>query len=192
MADKSKQSNILVTAHAKSLRIAPRKMRLVTNLIKGLPVEQALVQLQFINKKAAPMLTKLIRSAVANAEHNFSLSPDTLYIKDLTCDMGKVMKRYFPRARGSAFVIRRKLAHVHVTLEARAGKHKKSGTIITEEKSEEVTPKTTASATLPKETKARDGKVPVTKTKQAAVKSSEQVKTNKAQQKRRLFNPEND
>lgn len=187
MTEKATQSNTLVTAHAKSLRIAPRKMRLVTNLLKGLPVQQALVQLQFVNKKAAPMLTKLLKSAVANAEHNFSLDPDALYIKEITCDMGPMMKRYFPRARGSAFIIRRKLAHVHVTLEAKKGKRKASGKIIEVEKQENLPAKTSASAELPKPA-ARKDKVSETAAKEKQVKTSEENKAGKQQQKRRLFN----
>jgi large subunit ribosomal protein L22 len=127
MADTTVQQNKtkLVTAHARNLHISPRKMRLVTNLVQGMQVGNAITQLQFANKKASPMLIKLLKSAIANAEHNFSLSADNLVIKTITCDMGPVMKRYFPRARGSAFVIRRKTSHVHVTLEDQPGKAKK-------------------------------------------------------------------
>jgi large subunit ribosomal protein L22 len=97
-------------------------MRLVTNLVKNMRVSDAITQLQFTNKKGADMLVKLLRSAVANAEHNYSLSADKLYVKSVTCDMGQTLQRYFPRARGSAFVIRRKMCHVNVVLEEREGK----------------------------------------------------------------------
>ncbi|MCC7356617.1 MAG: 50S ribosomal protein L22 [Candidatus Doudnabacteria bacterium] len=127
-----------VTAYARNLHIAPRKVRLVTNLVNGMPVATAITQLQFTNKKAAPMVVKAIKSAIANAEHNFSMKADDLFIKTITCDMGAVMKRYFPRARGSAFVIRRKTSHINVTLEERPGtKLKKKPTLApkqTEEK----------------------------------------------------------
>lgn len=115
----------LVRAHARNLRISPRKLRLVTNMVKNMRVGDALVQLQFTNKKGAPMIAKLLQSAVANAEHNFSLNRDGLVIKSITCDMGPVLQRAFPRARGSAFVIRRKMAHVNVVLEEKAVKGKK-------------------------------------------------------------------
>ncbi len=115
----------LVRAHARSLRISPRKMRLVTNLVKDLRVNDAVTQLQFVNKKGAKMLQKLLQSAAANAEHNFSLNRDNMFIKTITCDMGPVMKRSFPRARGSAFMIRRKMSHVNVILEERDVKSKK-------------------------------------------------------------------
>lgn len=116
----------LVRAHARNLRIAPRKMRLVTNLVKNMRLNDAMTQLSFTNKKAAGMLQKLLQSAAANAEHNFSMNRDGLFIKEVTCDMGPVMKRSFPRARGSAFMIRRKLSHVNVILEERAVKAKKA------------------------------------------------------------------
>ncbi len=124
MADKTEQQNTpqLIKASARSLRISPRKMRLVTNLVKDMRVADALTQLRFTNKKGAKLLTTLLNSAVANAENNFSLKADGLFIKTITCDMGQTMKRFFPRARGSAFVIRRKNSHVNVVLEERAVK----------------------------------------------------------------------
>lgn len=115
----------LVRAHARSLRIAPRKMRLVTNLVKDMRLSEAMTQLQFTNKKGAKMLQKLLLSAAANAENNFSLNRDGLFIKTITCDMGPMLKRSFPRARGSAFMIRRKMSHVNVVLEERAVKARK-------------------------------------------------------------------
>lgn len=113
------QPTKLVTAHARDLHIAPRKMRLVTNLVKNMNALDALTQLQHTDKKASPMLIKLIQSAVANAKNNFSLDPQHLFIKSITADMGKVMKRYFPRARGSAFEIKRKMSHINIVLEER-------------------------------------------------------------------------
>lgn len=115
----------LVRAHARNLRLAPRKMRLVTNLVKGMRLSEAMTQLTFTNKKGAKMLQKLLQSAAANAEHNFSMNRDGLFIKELTCDMGPVLQRSFPRARGSAFMIRRKMSHVNVVLEERVVKLKK-------------------------------------------------------------------
>ncbi len=139
MAEKVKKLNTaktdtevkpLVRAHARSLRIAPRKMRLVTNLVKNMRLNEAMTQLQFTNKKGAKMLQKLLQSAAANAENNFSLNRDGLFIKTITCDMGPVLQRSFPRARGSAFMIRRKMSHVNVVLEERAVKVKKKKTPI--------------------------------------------------------------
>jgi large subunit ribosomal protein L22 len=123
MATKVEQANnhTLVRASARGLHISPRKMRLVTNLVKGLRANEAITQLSFTNKKGAKYLSRLLQSAVANAENNFSLKADNLFVKSATCDMGQTMKRYFPRARGSAFIIRRKMTHVNVVLEEKAG-----------------------------------------------------------------------
>lgn len=178
----------LVAASARGLHISPRKMRLATNLVKNMRVEDALTQLAFTDKKAAGMLAKLLKSAVANAENNFSLDPAQLYIKSLTCDMGQVAKRYFPRARGSAFVIRRKMSHVNVVLEERAarkGSKNRFSFLQRRAKKEEakpvgssgVTPEASNTPTPPEESGA---KKPVPKT-------SELRKSNVVQQKRRLF-----
>ena len=91
-----------VKASARHLHIAPRKMRLVTNLVKGMNAADAITQLQHTEKKASGMLIKLIQSAIANAKNNFSLEPDHLYIKSITADMGKMMKRAQELADGRA------------------------------------------------------------------------------------------
>jgi large subunit ribosomal protein L22 len=171
----------LVKASAKNLHVAPRKMRLVTNLLRGLPVQTALVQLQFVNKKAAPMVTKLLQSAIANAENNFSLDPSSLVITEITCDMGRVLKRYFPRARGSAFVIRRKLCHVFITLESKGGVRKRTSApkATGAQKPEKVAKQPQTTTALPKEKNTP---------KTTTVKTAEQKKEQTIQQKRRLFN----
>lgn len=120
----------LVRAHARRLRIAPRKMRLVTNLVRNMRVNDAMTQLQFVNKKGAKMLQKLLQSAQANAENNFSLNRDNMFIKEITTDMGSELKRSFPRARGSASIIRRKMSHVNVVLEERDVKPKKKKAVV--------------------------------------------------------------
>lgn len=188
MATKDAKVNTpqLVKAHARDLRISPRKMRLVTNSVKGKSALEAITQLQFTNKKGADMLIKLLRSAVANAEHNFSLSAPDLYIKTITCDMGKTMGRYFPRARGSAFVIRRKMAHVHVVLESRqsAGKKKsRFAALVPKKKADEKKEGVVAEEMVPG--KEATLEKPAHETR---IKTNESVKANKVQQKRRLFN----
>ncbi len=177
------KSPILVRASARHIHISPRKMRLVTNLVNGMNALDAMTQLQHANKKAAPMLTKLIQSAVANAKNNFSLDAEHLYIKALTCDMGKVMKRYFPRARGSAFVIRRKMSHINIVLEER--KHGKAGKLplglfnkTKEHKPESVDAKTASN----------ERPVSEEKKKSQVFKTDEQIKMSKVANKRRLFN----
>ncbi len=177
-------STQLVRASARGLHIAPRKMRLVTNLVKGMNAADAVVQLRHTNKKAAPLLIKVIQSAIANAKNNFSLSPEHLFIKSISADMGQVMKRYFPRARGSAFVIRRKMSHVNIILEERkASKASKSTFGLFKKKAEsEGTPSDDQKlATSQKPAKEEPKKAQLFKT-------DEQRKMNTVQQKRRLFN----
>lgn len=179
----TKENQKMVKAHARQLRIAPRKMRLVTNAVKGMYVSDALVQLQHMNKKAAPMVSKLLKSALSNATNNFSLNPDWMFIKSITADAGAVMKRYFPRARGSAFVIRRKLSHVNVVLEEkkRGGSASRSAFLsrFTKKKEEPVKNQPTAEET--KQTPELKEKKPQN------IKTDEQRKMGKVQQKRRLF-----
>jgi large subunit ribosomal protein L22 len=105
-----------VKAKAKFIRTSPIKMLLVTNLIKKLPVDKALDQLQFINKLAAKPVAKLIKSAIANAEHNFELAKDNLFIKEITVNEGPTLKRWMPRAHGRATPIKKRTCHVNLIL----------------------------------------------------------------------------
>ncbi len=176
------QTPKIVTAYARHLRIAPRKMRLVTNLVKNMHVADALNQLAHTNKKGAAMLVKLIKSAVANAQHNFAMDSDKLYIRKVTADMGKAMKRYFPRARGSAFVIKRKMSHVSVELEERKTGKAKTSKFEIFKKSQQ------------KEKDGADHKDAVSKPvvdeikKSQIFKTDEQKKMSKVANKRRMFN----
>ncbi len=105
-----------VKAKAKFIRMSPKKVRLVTNLVKTMPVEKALNQLRFINKLASKPVIKLINSAVANAEHNFELQKDNLFIKELKVDEGPALKRSMPRAHGRATPIIKKTSHINLVL----------------------------------------------------------------------------
>lgn len=96
--------------------MAPRKVRLVAGLVRKLSVAQAERQLVFLNKSAAKPMLKLLRSAVANAEHNFKLSKDNLWINHLTVDGGATIKRFRPRAHGSAAPIRKRTSHITLKL----------------------------------------------------------------------------
>jgi len=105
-----------VKAKVKFIRMSPTKIRLVANLIQKMPVEKALNQLRFINKLASGPVAKLIESAMANAEHNFELAKDNLFIKTLTVDQGPTLKRSMPRAHGRATPIRKKTSHINLVL----------------------------------------------------------------------------
>jgi large subunit ribosomal protein L22 len=105
-----------VTAKAKFIRIAPRKVRLVTNLIKGMNVVAAVDQLNFLSKKSAHPVLKLLNSAIANAENNFELQKNNLFIKSLTASEGPTIHRWMPKAHGSATPIRKRTTHINIVL----------------------------------------------------------------------------
>jgi len=103
-------------AKLKNLKIAPRKVRLLADVLKGMPAVVALAQLHVTNLRSAGPLAKLIRSAVANAKV-LRLDVNKLVIKSITVNQGIMMKRYLPRARGSASELQKKFCHVAVILE---------------------------------------------------------------------------
>jgi len=105
-----------VKASLKHLRMSPRKIRLVIDVIRKMPVEEALDQLRFINKLAAEPVAKLIKSAIANAENTYSLEKSNLYIKEIRSDEGVMLKRWMPRAHGRATSIRKRGCHVSLVL----------------------------------------------------------------------------
>jgi large subunit ribosomal protein L22 len=105
-----------VKASARYIRMSPRKVRLVIERIRGKRVASALEQLQFVNKAAAAPVLKLLQSAVANAEHNFQLKPEALYVKSIVADGGPVLHRWRARAFGRAAPIRKRSAHISVVL----------------------------------------------------------------------------
>ncbi|GEM_PF-15685 len=106
-----------VSAKLRHLRISPRKVRLVADLIRGLDVEVAQNQLKFINKKVADSMLKLLNSAIANAKNNFKLAENNLYISELKVDEGPVLKRWQPRAFGRASAINKRTSHISIILE---------------------------------------------------------------------------
>jgi large subunit ribosomal protein L22 len=106
-----------VTAKARYIRVSPRKARLVTELVKGKKVEEALNILAFTKKAFAKTLTKVINSAVANAQQNNQMDVDTLMVKRISVDGGPTLKRYMPRAMGRATMIRKRTSHVTVVLD---------------------------------------------------------------------------
>lgn len=108
-----------VKAKAKFLRLSPRKARLVIDTVRGLDVEDALTKLEFLPKKAAYPVLKLVKSAIANAEHNDHLRKDNLYIKEVRADMGPMLKRMTPKAYGRAALIRKRMSHISIVLAER-------------------------------------------------------------------------
>ncbi len=99
------------------LRVTPRKVRLVADEVRGLPVGDALAMLKYTSAAAAKPLAKLLRSAVANAEQKGGrVDVDALFVKTLTVDQGPKMRRFMPRAMGRAFRVEKKTSHVYVEL----------------------------------------------------------------------------
>jgi large subunit ribosomal protein L22 len=105
-----------VKAYLRYLRVAPRKVRLVADLIRGKSVEEAERILNFTRKKAALPLLKLLKSAISNAKHNFNLDEKNLYVSKITVDQGPKTKKVFPRARGRADIKEKKTSHVTLIL----------------------------------------------------------------------------
>jgi large subunit ribosomal protein L22 len=105
-----------VRAIAKNIGIPPRKMRLVTNAVKGLRVNEALAILQFLPNAGAQPVSKVVASAAANAENNYNLDPDDLYILNITTDDSFRIKRVKPRSHGRASRILRRFCHVTVVV----------------------------------------------------------------------------
>ena len=108
-------------AQARYVRIAPRKVRLVLDLIRGKHVDEAIKILRFTPKAASKPLEKLLHSAVANAENNNEMNRDSLYISECYADQGPIMKRYRPRAMGRAGSIHKKTSHITIILKEKEG-----------------------------------------------------------------------
>ncbi|WP_413376882.1 50S ribosomal protein L22 [Alkalihalobacillus sp. 1P02AB] len=99
-------------AVAKQIRIAPRKVRLVVDLIRGKQVGEAIAILRHTPKAASTVVEKLLNSAIANAEHNYEMEPNNLVISEVFVDEGVTLKRFRPRAQGRASRINKRTSHI--------------------------------------------------------------------------------
>jgi len=106
-------------AISRQLRIAPQKARLVVDLIRGKSVGEALMILDFVPKKAARMVTKTLKSVIANAENTQRVDVDRLYVSKATVDPGTTMKRFLPRAHGRATPLRKRSSHITIVVDER-------------------------------------------------------------------------
>lgn len=161
-----------VTAKLRFLRMSPRKVRLVCDVIRGMDAEEAQTHLSFIKKRAARPILKLLNSAMANAENNFKLKRENLYIKKITVDQGPTLTRWAPKAFGRANVIRKRSSHINIIL----GEYKK-------------TPKKKLQEAKKKETVAKKEQRPIVeieKIKKEA-KGKEGAKQAPGQQKKKPF-----
>ena len=98
------------------IRIAPRKVRVVIDLIRNKPVGVALGILKNTPKAASPVVEKLLKSAIANAENNHQMNVDNLYVSEVYADQGPTLKRIQPRAQGRAYRINKKTSHITLKL----------------------------------------------------------------------------
>ena len=103
-------------SYLKNYRQSPRKVRLVADLIRGKDAKRALAELSFLAKGAAPTMHKLLSTAIANAENNFKVSAEGLIVKEISVDQGPTLRRFRPRARGSASRINKRTSNVSITL----------------------------------------------------------------------------
>ena len=105
-------------AHGNYVRGSASKVRRVLDQIRGKSYRDALIMLEFMPYRSTEPITKVLRSAVANAEHNLGLDPSSLIITSAIADMGPSMKRYRPRAQGRAFAIKKQTCHISISVSA--------------------------------------------------------------------------
>jgi|SRR3989344_3196706 len=160
------------TVQLNYLRMAPRKVRLIANLVKGLPVNEAEAQLMNWSRRAAEPILKLLRSAIANALHNKKMDKNKLVVEIIRVDQGPTLKRFLPRAQGRATDIHKKTSHVTLTIKEIDKTLSSRFTILTKE---------------PKEKSVRSGKEKVVKSKKTAPKPEMTESTKKPVEKQDGF-----
>ena len=106
-----------IKADLSKYRMSPKKIRPILSNLRGMKASEAISVLNFLNKKAADPIKDLVISAVSNAKNNNNLEEKDLYISEIFADEGKKLKRYRPRARGSAFMVRKRSSRITVILE---------------------------------------------------------------------------
>lgn len=155
-----------VTARLNNLKIAPRKVRLVAHVIKGMSADAALIELSKQVKRSSEPMSVLLRSAIANAEHNFGLDPSNLFVSSVLVGDGKRLKRWQPRAFGRANQILHRLSNVTLTVEERIeGLNRRDAKKASEKKVEE-----------PKAAKVKDAKAALPAEEKKELKKDASVK----------------
>ena len=104
-------------AHARYVRISPRKVKIVIDLIRGKDVDEALAILQYTPKAASPVVMKLINSAIANAVNNQEMDRSSLYVAEAFANQGPTLKRYWARSHGRADMIKKHTSHITIVLD---------------------------------------------------------------------------
>jgi large subunit ribosomal protein L22 len=174
-------------AEGRYVRVTPMKARRVVDLIRGLPANEALTVLQFAPQAASESVYKVLASAVANAENNDRLDPDTLLVSAAFVDEGPTMKRFRPRAQGRAYRIRKRTSHITVVVESAAAKARPVKKAAAKKAASTAPPAADAAKTGPKAAKSApkaEKSAPAKKTPTAkAEKSTKATKTDeKAEQ----------
>ena len=103
-------------AYLRNVRISPRKVQIVLDLIRNKPTDVALATLRLTPKAASPILEKLLKSAIANADNNHNMNKDNLYVAECFVTPGPIMKRIMPRSHGRAFRIMKRTSHITIVL----------------------------------------------------------------------------
>ena len=103
-------------AYLRNVRISPRKVQIVLDLFRNKPTDVALATLRLTPKAASPILEKLLKSAIANADNNHSMNKDNLYVAECFVTPGPIMKRVMPRAQGRAYRILKRTSHITIVL----------------------------------------------------------------------------
>ncbi|MBQ4337874.1 MAG: 50S ribosomal protein L22 [Clostridia bacterium] len=116
MSEAVKNEVAVATAKATYVRIAPRKVQIVLDIIRNQPADKALAILKYTPKAACEPLIKLLKSAMANAENNFNMEPSRLYVAECSVSQGPTLKRIRPRAQGRAARINKKTSHITLVL----------------------------------------------------------------------------
>ena len=133
-----------IIAEQKNTRQAPRKVRLVADTVRKLPLDKALKQLAVMEKRASLVVIKVIRQALANAQHNHHLSIDEVVLKNITVNAGPVYKRWQAVSRGRAHSILKRTSHIRVILETKQA----AKPVETEKKAKSVAPKAKKTASV--------------------------------------------
>jgi len=124
----STTTSTLATAHGRFIRGSASKVRRVLDQIRGRTYREALIMLEFMPYRSTGPITKVLRSAVANAEHNLGMDPSSLVIASANADMGPTMKRFRPRAQGRAFAIKKQTCHISIAVTSPTNSPKADGT----------------------------------------------------------------
>lgn len=177
-----------VQAQARWVRTAPRKVKLVADQLRGMPVSEALTYCQFIPRASARDIAKVIRSAQANAEHNFNLAKDDLVVKDIRVESGPTMDRARPRAMGRYFSIFKRTSHITAVVEDRPGAVPRRPGVPARAARPAPTPAASPSAApapeTPRATRGRAGRAAAAEAKAERAESDETDETDNAEQSR--------